>query len=124
MSELDVTGTVDQFDFDHARRVRYVKHYRLVPDRLPTRTLIGLSNRIVLGHFNQIAAFSQVLSVDNMHFKLSIVANIGLWVDKLMFVSLCILQLDHDFVLLASMVYHLAHHLFLPLDQLLACVYI
>ena len=91
MSELNVTSTVNQFDFNHARWVCDVKHYRLVPDRWPAGTLIGLSDRIVLGNFNQVAAFAQVLSIDNMHFELGIVANIRLRIDKLMLVSLCIL---------------------------------
>ena len=55
-----------------------------------------------------------------MHFKLSIVANIGLWVYKLMFVSFGVLQFDHDLVLLARMVDHFTHHFLLPLNQLLA----
>ena len=57
-----------------------------------------------------------------MHLKLSIVANVCLRIDVLVFVALGLLQLDYDLVLLARVVDHLAHHFLLPFDQLLASV--
>ena len=122
VSQLDVPAAIDQLNDDHLRRVDYVKHDRLVPNRCVTNPLVRLGDRVVLGDLHQVGTLSQVLCVDDVHFKLGVVANVGVRIHVLVFVSLGLLELHHHFVLLARVVDHFTHDFLLPLDKLLAGV--
>ena len=75
-----------------------------------------------MSYLDKIGALVQVLSIDDMHLKLSVAPNSRLRINELGFLLIGLLQSKLDLFLLAGMVNHFSHNFFLPFNQSLSSV--
>lgn len=98
-----------------------VENDRFVPDWRRANASIRLRLRLILEHLHEMLAILQILSIYNVHLKFRVVADTHLC-HELSFSLTGFLQLELNFVLLASMIAYVSHHFFLTLNQFVPSV--
>ena len=108
---------VHQLDYHILIRVLDIEDVCFIPYRLVAVADVRLREARVLVDFHQVlAAFLEVLSVDDVHFEFRIATNAHL--SHILSLSLHrLMQLLLDFILLASVVNDVTHHFHLTFQQ-------